>query len=139
MMRVFLDANVIISVLNKEYPLFTYTARLLSLANDKRFTLVTSPLCLAISFYFSEKKHGSAIAKKKLSLLTQHIKISNCGEAETLAAINNIKVVDFEDGLQYYSAVNAQCSCIVSADLNGFYYSEIEVLEPEFFLKKYLN
>ncbi len=138
-MRVYLDAKVIISVLNKEYPLFTYTARLLSLANDKRFTLVTSSLCLAISFYFSEKKHGSAVAKNKLSLLTQHIEIIDCGEKEALAAINNVKVVDFEDGLQYYSAVNAKCSCIVSADLNGFYYSEIEVLEPEIFLRKYLN
>ena len=138
-MHVFLDANILISVFNKEYPLFTFTARLLSLANDKRFTLFTSPLCLGIAFYFAEKKHGSTIAKQKISLLTQHIKISECGEKEVSAAIENSKVVDLEDGLQYYSAINAKCTCIVSADLNGFYYAEIEVLEPEFFLRKYLN
>ncbi|MES2648005.1 MAG: PIN domain-containing protein [Bacteroidota bacterium] len=138
-MHVFLDANILISVLNKEYPLFTFTARLLSLANDKRFTLYTSSLCLGIAFYFAEKKHGSTLAKQKITLLTHHIKISECGEKEVFAAIGNSKVVDFEDGLQYYSAINAKCNCIVSADLNGFYYADIEVLEPEFFLRKYLN
>ena len=30
-MKLFLDANVLVSVLNKEYPSFTYTSRILSL------------------------------------------------------------------------------------------------------------
>jgi predicted nucleic acid-binding protein len=138
-MKVFLDANILISVLNKEYPQFTFTARLLSLANKDRFILVTSPICLAIAFYFAEKKHGSVSAKDKITLLTKHIRISDCGQKETSAALENKKVIDFEDGLQYYSALSAKCTCIVSTDTEGFYYSEIEVLEPEFFLRKYLN
>jgi predicted nucleic acid-binding protein len=62
-MKIFLDANILISVLNKEYPLFTYSSRILSLADDKRFQVFTSPVCLAIAFYFAEKKSGSALAK----------------------------------------------------------------------------
>ena len=27
-MRIFLDANILVSVLNKEYPLYTYSARI---------------------------------------------------------------------------------------------------------------
>ena len=49
-MNVFLDANVLVSVLNKEYPLFGFNARILSLADDRRFKLFTSPVCLAIAF-----------------------------------------------------------------------------------------
>ena len=55
-MKVFLDANILVAVLNKEYPLFPYTARLLSLARHKEFSLITSAVCLAITFYFAEKK-----------------------------------------------------------------------------------
>jgi predicted nucleic acid-binding protein len=66
-MKVFLDANILISVLNKEYPVFTSAARILSLADNSRFQLYTSPLCLAIAFYFSGKKSGNDLAKKKIA------------------------------------------------------------------------
>ena len=64
-MKIFLDANVLVSVLNKEYPLFTYSSRVLSLADNPEFKVYTSPLCLAIAFYFAEKKNGNAMARKK--------------------------------------------------------------------------
>ena len=56
-MRIFLDANILVSILNKEYLLFTYAARILSLADNKAFTVYTSPVGLAIAFYFAEKKN----------------------------------------------------------------------------------
>ena len=70
-MRIFLDANILVSVLNKEYPLFTYAARIISLADNKKFTVFTSPLCLAIAFYFVEKKSGTQLAKQKIKLLSE--------------------------------------------------------------------
>ncbi|MEJ6980186.1 hypothetical protein WG906_06975 [Pedobacter sp. P351] len=54
-MKVFLDANILISVLNKEYPVFPITSRILSLSDTDKFELYTSPFCLAIAFYFAEK------------------------------------------------------------------------------------
>ena len=68
-MRIFLDANILVSVLNKEYPLFSYSARIVSLADNKKFTVFTSPICLAIAFYFAEKKSGTQLAKKRLKYL----------------------------------------------------------------------
>ena len=68
-MRIFLDANILVSVLNKEYPLFTYTSRIISLADKKKFTLFTSPVCLAIAFYFAEKKYKSISAKKNTDFM----------------------------------------------------------------------
>jgi predicted nucleic acid-binding protein len=64
-MNIFLDANILVSVLNKEYPLFTYSSRILSLIDSKRFRVYTSPICLAIAFYFAEKKCGNKIALQK--------------------------------------------------------------------------
>ncbi|MGO4875748.1 PIN domain-containing protein [Pedobacter psychrotolerans] len=75
-MKIFLAANVLTSVLNKEYPLFTYSSRILSLASHPKFEVYTSPLCLAIAFYFAEKKHKPQLAKQKIDLLCQHIKIA---------------------------------------------------------------
>jgi predicted nucleic acid-binding protein len=136
-MRVFIDANILVSVLNKEYPLFTFSSRVLSLADDKRFDLVTSPVCLAIAFYFAEKKSGTKSAKNKIGLLLQHIGITNLGEVEVKLASQNKKANDFEDAMQYYSAVNSKCKCIVTEDVGDYFYSDLEVLASEDFLGKY--
>ncbi|MFT3933895.1 MAG: PIN domain-containing protein [Chitinophagaceae bacterium] len=134
-MKVFVDANILVSVLNKEYPLFTHTARILSLADSREFTLFTSPICLAIAFYFAEKKYKSA-AKQKISLLCDHLKIAEANAAAIKKCLENPAIKDFEDGIEYYAAVESGCHCIVTEDTKDFYFSKIEVLNShDFFLK----
>lgn len=137
-MKVFLDANILVSVLNKEYPVFTYSSRMLSLTGNKKNTeIFTSPICLAIAFYFAEKKSGTAKAKEKISLLASRISITETGSKVVHAAIKNKAVHDFEDGLEYYSAVQAGCTYLVTEDKNDFHFSDISVLTAEEFLKKH--
>ncbi len=133
-MRLFLDANILISVLNNEYPLFTFSSRVLSLADNKKFKVFTSPVCLAIAFYFSEKKSGTEQAMKKISLLSQKLNISGMGENEVMEAVKNEKIKDFEDGIQYYSALGSKCEVIITEDKTGFYYSKIKVMGAREFL-----
>lgn len=137
-MKVFIDANILVAVLCKEYPLYSNAAKLLSLADNKKFNLFTSSACLAIAFYFAEKKHGYASAKERIMLLSKHLKISPCGEKEVIAAASNKKANDFEDGLEYYAALHSGCTILVSEDKEDFYFSDkIEILTALDFLKKY--
>lgn len=132
-MRIFLDANVLVSVVNKEYPLFPLSARVLSLSENSKYQVYTSPLCLTIAYYFAEKKSGKSMAKKKLALLAQHLRITKLNEETTrLAARSNID--DFEDALQYYSAIDSKCECIITENSKDFYKCDLEVLDCEQFL-----
>ena len=137
-MKIFLDANIIVSVLNKEYPLFIHSSRILSLADHKEFEVYASPICLAIAFYFAEKKYKTIIARQKIKLLCEHIKIAEATKASVKKTLQNTMVHDFEDGLEYYAAVENKCKCIITEDVDDFYFSEIEVLNSEDFFKKYL-
>jgi predicted nucleic acid-binding protein len=137
-MRIFLDANILVSVLNKEYPLFTYSARILSLADNKKFTVYTSPVCLAIAFYFAEKKCGNQLAKQKIRLLAEKILITDVGKNEVLQALHNPEVNDFEDGIEYYAAKNNKCEVIVTEDTEDFYFADIKVCKAQIFLMEYL-
>lgn len=137
-MRIFLDANILVSVLNKEYPLFTVTSRILSLSDKKNFVLYTSPVCLAISFYFAEKKFKSAVAKNKVQVLCEHIHVASVNETSVLKTLQTPAINDFEDGLEYYSALDSKCDCIITEDVDDFYFSKIEVLRSEEFFRKYL-
>ena len=135
-MRLFVDANILVATLNKEYPLFTWSSRLLSLQGKHDIVLFTSPLCLAIAFYFSRKKSGEKMAKEKIEMLLQHIGITSVDENITGQAIKNKLIHDFEDGLEYYSAIQHQCDCIITENRDDFYFSELEVMGCEAFLQK---
>jgi predicted nucleic acid-binding protein len=133
-MKIFLDANVLVSVLNKEYPYFTYAARVLSLADNKRFQLFSSSSCFAIAFYFSSKKSGAVAAKKKIAILAERIRLAENKSEYLLSVAKNKKINDFEDGLQYHAAKNAGCRCIITENIKDFHFSDIEVLNAESFL-----
>ena len=137
-MKLFLDANILVSVLNKEYPLFTITSRILSLSDKSKFSLYTSPVCLAIAFYFAEKKYKAVSAKNKIQLLCDHINIAPANKTVVLQSLNNSAVNDFEDGLEYYAAIESKCQYIITEDISDFYFSKIEVLTSENFFEKYL-
>lgn len=133
-MKLFLDANILVAVLNKEYPLFDTAARVLSLSSSKNISLCTSPICLAIAFYFAEKKSGAEKAKGKIRLLTEHIKIAESTSKTVQQALENPKVLDLEDGLEYYAAIRAKCTHIISEDVGDFHFSEIPVVSAREFL-----
>jgi predicted nucleic acid-binding protein len=137
-MKIFADANILVSVLNKEYPLFSYTSRILSLADSKNFEVFTSPLCLAIAFYFAEKKHKTKLAKQKIHLLCDHLEIAEATKTSVKNAIQNPAINDFEDGLEYYAAVENKCNCIITEDVKDFYFSKIEILNSHDFFSKYM-
>lgn len=133
-MKVFLDANVLVSVLNKEYPLFPHSARILSLADQLRYQLYTTPICLAIAFYFAEKKSGTSLAKRKMEVLSSKLQIASVDSIVVSRAVSDPSVVDFEDGLEYYSALQHECQAIITEDSEGFYFSEIPVYDCKKFL-----
>lgn len=137
-MKIFLDANVLVSVLNKEVPVFSYSSRVLSLTDNSKFKVYTSPLCLAIAFYFAEKKSGNTHARTKINLLAEKLQFTTIGPKTVAEVRGNKKIHDVEDGLQYYSAIDAGCKCIVTEDKKDFYFSDIEVLSSRSYLEKYV-
>ena len=138
-MKVFADANILVSVVNKEYPLFPYTSRILSLAGTLDFSILTSPICLAIAFYFAEKKCSTPAAKEKIRVLSTRLDIAGAGAETVRSAFADPADLDFEDGLEYYSALEAGCNCILTENKDDFYFSRIEVVSSKEFFGRYLN
>ena len=136
MRKAFIDANILVAVINNEYPLFRSASRVLSLADYTAFELYTSTTCLAIAFYFAEKKSGAEVAKEKIRKLAKHIKIASSGDKEVQSALTHKMVLDFEDGLQYFTAINAGCDVIITEDGEDFHFAEIPVMPCESYLRE---
>lgn len=136
--RLFLDANILVTVLCNEYPRFSACARVLSLADDKRFEVYTSPLCLAIGAYFAEKKNGKKLARKKIALLAEKLKVTTMGPKAVERTFADARITDIEDGFQFFSAVDAGCTCIVTYDKRDWKFAAMEVLAPDDFLLRHV-
>ncbi|KQN38628.1 hypothetical protein ASE92_04160 [Pedobacter sp. Leaf41] len=78
------------------------------------------------------------MAKHKIDLLCQHIKIVENSAKGVLNTLSNKFIHDIEDGLEYYAAESVQCKCIITEDVEGFYFAEIEVVNCQEFFKRYL-
>lgn len=138
-MNIFLDANVLVSILNKEFPVYGDAVQILSLADSPQYRVFTSPICIAIAWYFASKKSGNRKAKEKMALLCSKIHITTHVAADVEKACNTPEITDVEDGIEYYSALNAGCACIVTADLKDFHFSSIPVFHCRGFLQEYFS
>ncbi|MGV3507841.1 MAG: hypothetical protein ACO1N7_01030 [Sphingobacteriaceae bacterium] len=68
-----------------------------------------------------------------------HILIAANTADSVIKTLHNKAIHDFEDGLEYHSAMEQECACIITEDTNDFYFSDIEVLSSMEFCKKYLK
>ena len=76
------------------------------------------------------------MARKKIEMLLEYIGITSIDQITTSQAIKNKFIHDFEDGMEYYSAIQHKCDCIITENQKDFYFSEIEVFGCEAFLMK---
>lgn len=137
-MKIFLDTNVMLDFLGEREPFFEIAESIINQADKGKLTIFVSALSFATCNYFLSKKFGDAISKGKI------IKFKILSEIVALDEMIIDKSIlstfsDFEDGLQYFSALKANCQYIVTRNEKDFKKAEIPVFSPSDFLEFYLN
>lgn len=135
-MRLFLDTNVMLDLLGKREPFFESAARIISLADKGKATLAVSALSYATTDYFLSKMFG---ADKSVESLRKFKTISDIVALDEVIVEKSLNsgFIDFEDGLQYFSAIKAECQYIITRNVKDFKNAEIPVLTPDDFLAVY--
>ena len=64
-MRIFIDTNILVATLNKEYPLFTWSSRILSLQGKHNIELSPHLFVWPLLSIFQEKKVVKKWQEKK--------------------------------------------------------------------------
>lgn len=132
-MKLFIDANVVLDLILKRYPFFDNIAEILTVAENKSYTLCLSSITFVnvnyIACKFTDKKNVLE-SLKKLRILFDVLIVS---DAEIDKALYS-KFNDFEDAVQHYCALKYKCDYIITRDLKDFKNSEIPVMTPIEFL-----
>lgn len=128
MKKVLLDTNIIIDLLAKREPFDQDARKVFSFADKGKLHLFTSALSFANVSYVLLKKRKPAEAKQILRKLNVLLTIVSLDEKVISLALNDNEFADFEDGLQYYSALENNIEIIVTRNLKDFLSSKIPVM-----------
>lgn len=135
MEKVFVDTNVVIDLLAKREPFYKDAQDLFTLSDKKEILLQISSLTFANAYYSIVKHHKSVDAKKYLSKFKVLVNILPLEDkAIELALASDFE--DFEDGLQYFVAMDYECDLIITRNTKDFKNSKIPVMTAGEFLKK---
>lgn len=134
MKRLLLDTNIILDLLEEREGFYEDAALLFSKADRQDIHLFVSSLSIATSFYILAKMTSSSSARHALGKLMPIINVLNLGEKEIDLALSDNLFSDFEDGLQYYSAIQNQVDTIITRNKKDFKNSNLPVLS----VKEYL-
>ncbi len=133
MNKLFVDTDVILDLLGQRIPHFHFSAVLFTFAEMKKIELYTSPLILANTFYILRKQLGNDEAKKALRKLRILLNVIDSSEAVVDKALNS-DFTDFEDAIQYYTALEHGISVILTRNLRDYKNASVIVQTPEAFL-----
>lgn len=134
-MRIFLDTNVLIDIICQREG-YEQAGKVLAFSDKPKNIVYTSVLSMANVAYILRKILKGDLLYQTLEMLSKRLKISSMTQDSFDKAIA-LKASDFEDALQYYSALQEECEVIVTRNKKDFPFSKMMVCTPDEFLENY--
>lgn len=126
MMRLFLDTNIVIDLLDRREPFCHDAVQLFTMAYNKQVQLIVSPMTYTTASFLLHR-HGAEGVRNLLSNFRQLSRVATTNERtvdDSLASQFN----DFEDAMQYYCALKAKADIIITRNGKDFSASKLPVL-----------
>lgn len=138
MKKVLCDINFILDIFLKRQPFYESAARLFRKIEDKELKGCLCALSFPTLFYLLSKELKRNAAMKVLEKIRIVFDVAAVDEKVIdLSLVSDFK--DFEDAVQYYSAITAKADCIITRNKSDYTDDKVPVLTPEEFLALFDN
>lgn len=134
MRKVFVDTNVVIDLLDKREGFYKDAMDIFTKAYCKEIEIYISPITFATASYLL-RKHGKEELRMLLSNLRKLTSISYCDDSVIDDSIAS-DFDDFEDAMQYLSALKSEVEVIITRNVKDFTRSSIKIMSPSSFLSE---
>ena len=131
--KLFLDTNVMMDLLSERLPFYNSIAKIASLADKGEIIIVASALSYTTINYLLTKIDSVDIVLDKLRKIKILSEVAMLDE-EIIEKGLNSNFSDFEDAVQYFSALKANCNIIITRNAKDFKESKLPVMTPDEFL-----
>ena len=134
MEKVFVDTDIILDLLAKRDPHYQFSARLFSMADQGEIRLCVSSLSFSNLNYILSKQFSADQARKKLLTFKALVSVLNVSEKSVDLALNS-EFQDFEDALQYFTALEFKITTLLTRNLKDYKKANISVMTAEQYIK----
>ena len=131
-MKLFLDTNVLIDFI-LERPLFYQpAAMIISCAAERKIKVCVSALSVVTANFLCVErcKMPLNVYRRKMDFLRNVIEISSIDSSDIYNSYDS-NWKDFEDGVQYFSAIRAEVDYLVTRNVKDFEESDTKVISTD--------
>lgn len=136
MKKILIDTNIVIDLLSKRKYFYDDAAELFSKADKKELNLTISSLTFANTNYILTKLKSTKEAREILRKFKVLVELLSLDDKITELALSDESFPDFEDGLQYYSAIENEVDIIITRNKKDFKNSKLPVLTAKEYLAR---
>ncbi|MEL7672085.1 hypothetical protein SDC9_72553 [bioreactor metagenome] len=132
--EVFIDADIVLDLLCKREPFYSYAAEVFTMGDTGIIKLVTTPLVFANVFYILRKVSGIEKAKELLRKLRIMVGVVSLNDKVIDLALNSA-FNDFEDGIQFFAAREQGIKLLLTRNVKDYKAADLIIQTPEEYLK----
>jgi predicted nucleic acid-binding protein len=133
-MNIFVDSDIILDLLAQRELFYIYSAKLFTLVDQRKIKVFTSPLVFANLHYILRKQKSNDFALQSLRKLKTLVKILPINSKIIEQALNS-DFTDFEDAIQYHTALNNKVKILLTRNKIDYKKSKITISTAEEFIK----
>ena len=132
-MKVFLDANIIIDVVQNRTDFVEESSKVLQSGLEGFIDLCASDVTFTTVSFYARKQRTTEQLYEIMQSLRDFIDVAPTGKIAIDWALQR-KAKDFEDSVQYYAALRTGAEYIVSRNVRDYTFDDIPVVTPQDFL-----
>ena len=131
-MRLLIDANILVDVLQKRLPHYDYSAQIWNLCANHEVEGIVSSLTFASIVYVMRKHLNAETICQVAEMLTQVFTVADF-TSDAMQAAAQLRWRDYEDAIQAVTAKRLGADYIITRNVKDFTDSPVPFVTPEIF------
>jgi len=132
-MKIFLDTNVILDVLTKRENFYINSAKVLTFVTEKIVSGYISAITINNIYYILRKLKDKETAKNFIAEILEYFEVIPLTK-DILSQAIKINIPDFEDGIQFFSALDSRCDFLITRNNKDYPKIGIKIITPSEFI-----
>lgn len=133
MEKIFVDTDVALDLLSERIPHYTYAAQLFTLADKGELLMYVSSLSFCNLNYLLSRQYSQKEARRILNRFKVLVNVLSVDDKVIDLSLNS-EFKDFEDAIQYYTAIENNIGTLITRNLKDYRLADITVLTAEDYL-----
>ena len=134
MKKLFVDTNIVIDLLSQRIEYYEASQDLFTYAIDNQIKLVVSTLTFANTHYILRDQLKLSKVRSALRKFKTLVEVASFDDKVLELALEE-EFKDFEDGIQYYIAIENNCEAIITRNKKDFKRSTVPVLNATEYIR----